>query len=331
VIQLSPDIFETRSFVDKMGKSTSFRSNVKERFMSTVSTESTVATGLDFKHLSADVYEHGITSLPNILPVQWADEADADVGLQFLDALKIEGGEGVAFRGWSRYYIELYPERLRGFVQLVTSPAVIELSREVLGHDYEIVELGADIALPGAPDQPPHRDFPMPDPTRHHRRLTSLAFNASTVDVTPAMGPFNVAPGTHFDDEPDFIQDMFPVGEKKEAYNARMEQRLAKRGSVSARSGLALHRGSLNSSRIRPVIILGVVSPEDRAHSATVIDLTPNYEAPTLKMSQEFYDSLNAELKKHLRCDIVAITTTELPPLKTPHSIEGLVMGKAPG
>jgi hypothetical protein len=39
------------------------------------------------------------------------------------------------------------------------------LSREVLGDQYEIVELGADIALPGAPDQPPHRDFPMPEPT----------------------------------------------------------------------------------------------------------------------------------------------------------------------
>ena len=106
---------------------------------------------------------------------------------------------------------------------------------------------------------------------------------------------------------------------------------LAKRGSVSARSGLALHRGSLNSSRVRPVIILGVVSPEDRAHSRTVIDLPPDYQAPTLKMSQQCYESLDAELKQHLRCDIVADTTANLPPLKTPHSIEGLVMGKAPG
>jgi hypothetical protein len=291
---------------------------------------SSSTTSLNFQQLGADVYEHGITSMPDILPVSWADEADADVGFQFLDALKIEQGEGVAFRGWSRYYLELYPERLRGFVDLVSNPGIVGLSREVLGEQYEIVELGADIALPGAPDQPPHRDFPMPDPTRHHRRLTSLAFNASTVDVTPAMGPFNVAPGTHFDDEPDFVKDMFPVGEKKEAYNARMVPRLAKRGSVSARSGLTLHRGSLNSSRIRPVIILGVVSPEDRAHSATIIDLPSDYIAPTLKMSQAFYDSLNAELKQHLRCDIVADTSANLPPLKTPHSIEGLVMGQAP-
>jgi hypothetical protein len=200
----------------------------------------------------------------------------------------------------------------------------------MLGEDYEIVELGADIPLPGAPDQPPHRDFPMPEPTRRHHRLTSLAFNASTVDVTPEMGPFNIAPGTHFDEGADFVQAMFPVGEAKEAYNTRMVPRLAKRGSVSARSGLTLHKGTKNNGRIRPVVILGVVSPEDRAHSATTVDRPSDYIAPTLQMSQAFYDSLDDELKKHLSCEIVADTTVNLPPLKTPHSIEGLVMGNAP-
>ncbi len=291
------------------------------------------AAALDFRQLSRDIYENGITSLPNILPVRWADELDEDVDLQFVRALKIEGGAGVAFRGWNRYYIELYPERLRGFLTLVTSPAVVGLSREILGEQYEIVEIGADIPLPGAPDQPPHRDFPMPEVTRRDRRLTSLAFNASTVDVTPEMGPFHVAPGTHFDEGTDFAQDMFPVGDAKEAYDARMVPRYARRGSVSARSGLTLHKGTKNSSRIRPVVILGVVSPEDRAHSATTADradLPDGYKAPTLKMSKAFYDRLDEDLKKHLSCEIVADTAASLPPLKTPHSIEGLVMGQAP-
>lgn len=288
------------------------------------------ATGLDFRKLCEDVYEKGLTSLPNILPIQWADELDEDMSAQFLKALQIENGEGVAFRGWSRFYIELYPERLRGFVALVTNPAIVGLSREMLGDDYEIVELGADIPLPGAPEQPPHRDFPMPEPTRLHKRLTSLAFNASSVDVTPEMGPFNIAPGTHFDDGSDFVKEMFPIGEKKQEYNQRMEVRLAKRGSVSARSGLTLHKGSPNNSRMRQVLILGVVSREDRAHSATTQELAPDYVAPSLKMSQEFYDSLDDTLRQHLRCDIVADTTANLPPLKTPHSIEGLVMGGAP-
>jgi len=289
------------------------------------------AASVDFKQLSKDIYESGVASLPDILPVRWADELDEDVNRQFIEALKIDNGEGVAFRGWSRFYIELYPERLRGFVELVTTPQLVGLSREMLGESYEIVELGADIPLPGAPDQPPHRDFPMPETTRLHRQLTSLAFNASTVDVTPEMGPFNIALGTHFDDGSDFVKGMFPVGEKKEEYIKRMVPRLAKRGSVSARSGLTLHRGTKNNGRIRPVIILGVVSTEDRAHSATTVDLPSDYIAPTLQMSQEFYDSLNEELKEHLSCEIVADTTADLPPLKTPHSIEGLVMGNAPG
>jgi ectoine hydroxylase-related dioxygenase (phytanoyl-CoA dioxygenase family) len=288
------------------------------------------ATGLDLRQLSSDIYENGIATLPDILPVAWADELDDDIDLQFVKALKIEGGAGVAFRGWNRYYIELYPERLRGFLALVTSPAVVGLSRQMLGERYEIVELGADIPLPGAPDQPPHRDFPLPEPTRRDRRLTSLAFNASTVDVTPEMGPFHVAPGTHFDEGADFVQGMFPVGEAKEAYDARMVPRFARRGSVSARSGLTLHKGTKNSSRIRPVLILGVVSPEDRAHSATTVDLPDGYRAPTLKVSKAFHDRLDDELKRHLSCEVVADTTADLPPLKTPHSIEGLVMGKAP-
>src|SRR4028118_1982176 len=88
------------------------------------------APGLDYEQLSKDVYEKGFTSLPNILPVQWADELDEDMAQQFLKALQIENGEGVAFRGWSRYYIELYPERLRGFIAIVTNPAIMGLSQE---------------------------------------------------------------------------------------------------------------------------------------------------------------------------------------------------------
>jgi hypothetical protein len=47
-------------------------------------------------------------------------------------------------------------------------------------------------------------------------------------------------------------------------------------------------------------------------------------------MSQAFYDSLDDALKQRLSCEIVSDTSASLSPLKTPHSIEGLVMGKAP-
>jgi hypothetical protein len=288
------------------------------------------AAGQHVARLIEDIYRDGIVNLPNILPVSWADQLDEDLGQQFLLALRVDKGQGVAFRGWSRYYIELYPERLRGFMDLVTNPTIVALNRAMLGDDYEIVELGADIPLPGAPEQPPHRDFPMPKPTRLYRRLTSLAYNASSVDVTPEMGPFNVALGTHFDDGSAFREGMFPVGELRADYIKRMVPRLAKRGSVSARSGLTLHRGTLNNGRLRPVAILGVVSREDRAHSKTTVELLPGYVAPTVKMSREYSNSLPDDLKQHIRCEIVAETTGDLPPLKTHHGIEGLMMGKAP-
>ena len=60
---------------------------------------STLATDLDFKQLFNDIYDHGVTNLPNIHPVRWADELDEDVGLQFIDGLKVEGGEVLLFVG----------------------------------------------------------------------------------------------------------------------------------------------------------------------------------------------------------------------------------------
>jgi hypothetical protein len=38
----------------------------------------------------------------------------------------------------------------------------VQIATEVLGPDYEIVEVGFDIPFAGAMDQPWHRDFPMP-------------------------------------------------------------------------------------------------------------------------------------------------------------------------
>ena len=77
-------------------------------------------------------------------------------------------------------------------------------------------------------------------------------------------------------------------------------------------------------------VILGVVSPEDRAHPETQNALPHQYAPPTLKLSQEHHDSLSASLRRRLSCLIVCDSARELPPLETPHSIEGLVMGQAP-
>ena len=81
----------------------------------------------------------------------------------------------------------------------------------MLGPDYKFVEVGFDTPFPGAKVQPWHRDFPSLPETKDDRRLTSLAFNLTTVDTTDEMGPFEVAPGTQWDRGDDFHHEQFPA------------------------------------------------------------------------------------------------------------------------
>ena len=117
---------------------------------------------------------------------------------------------GTAPRGPNRHYFAVDQQRVRGFVDLVTHPAVRGVAEAVLGPDYQFVELAFDVPLPGAVDQPWHRDFQLPPETRALHRLTSLAFNVTTVDVAQDRGPFEAATGTQFDDDEDFTAGMFP-------------------------------------------------------------------------------------------------------------------------
>ena len=98
---------------------------------------------------------------------------------------------------------------MRGFVDLMTHPWVTGVYG-VLGPDWKAVELGFDIPFDGAMGQPWHRDFPSPAETYEGRRLTSLAFNLTAVDTTEAMGPLEVALGTHWEPGLDFDNGMFP-------------------------------------------------------------------------------------------------------------------------
>ena len=95
---------------------------------------------------------------------------------------------GALPRGPQRWYVEVHPERIRGFVDIATHPWFVAVCEAVLGPDYRIVEVGFDIPFPGAADQPWHRDFPSPEATLKGRRLNSLAFNLTAVDTHPGDG-----------------------------------------------------------------------------------------------------------------------------------------------
>src|ERR1041384_4483401 len=89
------------------------------------------------------IYRDGITARKGAFSREWADAMREDIEVAFAEAINREGG--AVGRGPKRYYVEIHPEQLRGFVDLATHPWVTAVSEAVLGPDYEIVEVGFDI------------------------------------------------------------------------------------------------------------------------------------------------------------------------------------------
>ena len=192
------------------------------------------------------IYAEGVVGLKGAFPVEWADQLREDVDRAFAEARSRP--HGAVGRGPNRYYVEIHPEQIRGFVELAVHPWITAVCEAVLGPQYRIVELGFDVPGHGAMNQPWHRDFPMPPITRRERVLDSLAINVTCVDTEPGMGPFEVAPGTQWDAPVDFEHGMFPPKSQYDRYEARAQRKLPKMGDVSARSALTIHRGTANQS-----------------------------------------------------------------------------------
>jgi ectoine hydroxylase-related dioxygenase (phytanoyl-CoA dioxygenase family) len=275
----------------------------------TVTTVSTVEIAETVRALRTD----GIAACRGAFSAGWADRMREDIDAAFTDAREREGG--AIGRGPNRYYVELHPEQLRGFIELASHPWVTAVCTAVLGPDYRIVEVGFDVPLPGAVRQPWHRDFPSPEETWRHRRLTSLAFNLTGVDTEEDMGPFEIAPGTQWESGDGFDHGMFPPREEYPRYERLAKRTYPQRGDISVRSALTIHRGTANrSTKPRPVLVLGVDAPgagNDAHHDMAV--------------TGGFWQSLPDEVRARLRCPIV----DELHPLVQKHTIEGLVMGDA--
>lgn len=257
------------------------------------------------------LYGDGIIGLKGAFGRSWVQQLREDIDILFEEALRRAGG--ALARGPNRYYVEVHPERIRGFVDLVTHPWVIAVCESVLGPGYRIVEAGFDVPGPGSANQPWHRDFAAPDATSIGRRLNSLAFNITTVDVTEDMGPFEIAPGTQWDDLNPYGNAMFPPTSLYHRYEARARKALPKMGDISARSALTIHRGTANrSNQSRPVFVFGVDAPDAR-----------NAERHDLQLTKIFYESLPQQLRDHLTCRVV----DKLEPIVQAHTIDGLVMG----
>src|SRR5215212_3577720 len=202
---------------------------------------------LDIAAVMGALYGEGIIGAKAAFDHDWVRELGEDIEVLFQDALKRPGG--AVGRGPKRYYVEIHPEDIRGFLDLVTHPWVTGVCEAVLGPDYKIVEIGFDVPEPGAMYQPWHRDFPSPPETLVGRRLNSLAFNLTGVDVEEDMGPFEIAPGTQWDAPDRFEHGMFPPRDLYPRYEARAQRKLPAMGDVSCRSALTIHRGTANQSK----------------------------------------------------------------------------------
>jgi hypothetical protein len=274
----------------------------------------------DVAAIMGGLYGDGIIALKGAFERDWVQRLHDDIQTLFAEAKARP--RGTLPRGPERYYVEVHPERLRGFIDIVSHPWFVAVSEAVLGPDYQVVEVGFDVPGPGALDQPWHRDFPAPDATVIGRRLDSLAFNIPAVDTLPDMGPLEIAPGTQWDDfggreETNRERGMFPPRKLYPRYQARAQTRMPQMGDTSARSALTMHRGTANrSQQARPVLVLGVDAPG-----------AGNAARHDLQVTRGYHDALPAVVRAHLTCRVV----DELAFIEQAHAIEGLLRGEYGG
>jgi len=263
----------------------------------------------DVAPILGGLYGDGIISLGQAFAPTFVESLHRQCLERYAEAAGTPGG--AVPRGPNRWYVELQPERIDGFVEIASHPWFVAVSRAVLGADYKIVEFGFDIPLPGAADQPWHRDFPGDPGNSIGQRLSSLAFNLTTVDTKAEHGPFEIAPGTQWDDISGAKAEMFPPRGQWDRYRSLAVQKLPQRGDISARTGLTIHRGTANrSDEPRPVLIFGVVA-------ADVTDA----ERHQLQVTQAWLDGLPAIVRDHLFHSVVDAAG----PLEQRHMIEGLL------
>jgi len=263
----------------------------------------------DAAEVMGGLYGEGIIALRGAFPPDWADRMAEDIWRCFDEAKAVPGG--ALPRGPERFYVEVPPEKIRGFVDIATHPWFITVCRAVLGDEYRIVEVGFDLPFPGAKDQPWHRDFPSPEATLKGRRLNSLAFNLTAVDTRQEHGPFEIAPGTQWDDIADARDGMFPDPALWPRYVERAVQKLPQRGDISARSALTIHRGTANlSDEPRPVLVVGVDAPD-----------AVNADHHHLQVTQAYLDHLPDVVRDHLTFRLAE----RLEPVVQRHVIQGLI------
>jgi hypothetical protein len=275
---------------------------------------------LDLDRVERELYDQGITAMRGAHPVELVDRLHAECLRLYEQASTYEGGR--VRRGPQRWYYAVHPEELSVVVELLSHPWFVQTCTRVLGPGYRIREVAFDISFPGSRHQPWHRDFRSAvgstTDADGRRRLTALAFNLPTVDVREELGPLEVVHGTQWDEIPT-DDGMFPSqdeGQPRYEADDRRALKSPRRGDMSARTPLMLHRGTPNASASepRPVMVVTV-------YAADAEEVLAGHSV--LTVTRGFLDSLPPVVRDHLDCRVV----DRLEPIVNTHDIEGLNMG----
>ena len=79
-----------------------------------------IAPQFDIASIMGALYGDGILGLKSAFSREWVAELGHDIERLFEEALKRPGG--AVGRGPKRYYVEIHPEDIGGFVDLATHP-----------------------------------------------------------------------------------------------------------------------------------------------------------------------------------------------------------------
>jgi hypothetical protein len=95
----------------------------------------TTSTAQASSRIETDLYGPGITALRGAFSREWVGRVREDLDAAFADAIQRPGG--AVARGPNRYYVEIHPQALRGYVELTTHPWVVEVCERILVDQLE--------------------------------------------------------------------------------------------------------------------------------------------------------------------------------------------------
>jgi hypothetical protein len=88
---------------------------------------------LDISAVEQALYTDGFSAQQGLFSRGWAAQLDEDLAGLFQEAIRLPNG--ALGRGPRRYYVEVHPERLRGFHEIIANPWLNRVCERVLGSD----------------------------------------------------------------------------------------------------------------------------------------------------------------------------------------------------